>query len=480
MSKNKTNKKNSNNETIKIIEKTLGRSREKILDELLRSRKFTKQDAINIEKQIDSYTRSTMMKTFGDNYVDFEAINKIGEFKQYTTVLHDYRDFENWAWIALTIPFYQSLGDTIGYNNSKWEFNNGEPDAGPEYTNDLLYEFISLGGINDLSIKNWLASDDTILYMATLEILLDPTFDPNPNVFGEKLRIAYINSKSLIKNRHPGDRTMESLEAQENIEWNQLIYNSKAIGNGSVMRCGCIGIFFPGEHNRKKLISLAVESSRITHNSAVAILGSVTSALFTAYSLERVPINLWPHKLLELLKSDLIDKYMETSRPKEYPLYMRDKILYVGQWQKYVDFRFSGIKPRMDIRVMNHLVLRYKYLSENYSKGCDTPGGCADDCLIMAYDSLLQSEGNFEKVVIYSILHPGDSDTVGSVALSWFGGYYHTMREDILFGHYFEELEFYDKLYSFVEEGKYNMLDIYYSDIYLNIARKYLEERYLN
>ena len=461
-----------------IMEKTLEESHEIILKELREVYKFSEIKASEILKNVDTYTISTMIKTFSYNYV---GTDNIGKFDKYEREPRNYRDVAQWSWTVLTIPFYQSLGDTIGYYNGRWEFNNGEKNAGPEYTNDLIYEFISLGGINDLSIKNWLSSDDTIMYMATMEVLLEGISDPKE--FGKKLRVAYLDIKPLIKNRHPGIRTMESLESQENIKWDQLIYNSKAIGNGSVMRCGCIGIFFPGEHNREKLISLAVESSRITHNSAIAILGSITAALFTAYSIERVPINMWPHELLKILKVDannnFIDRYMKASRPKEYPLFARDKILYVGQWQKYVDFRFSGIKPLMDIPFMNHLVLRYKYLSEKFSKSCDMPGGCADDCVIMAYDALLQSEGIFEKVVIYSILHPGDSDTVGSVALSWFGGYYHTMRYEMLFGHYFEELEFHDKLYAFVEKGIPKMVKIYYSDIYLNIARKYLRERFL-
>ena len=385
-----------------------------------------------------------------------------------------YPDFTGWLSVALFVSFYQSLGDTIGYYNSNWEFNYNNINANAEYTNDLIAEFIALGGINDLSIRNWKASDDTILYMATMEVLSEPI--GNVENFGKKIREAYLKTLPLIENRHPGVATVNFLIEQQNIEWNMLHYNSKTIGNGSVMRSGCIGIFYPGNHNREKLIRLSVESSRITHNSATAILGAITAALFTAYALEKVTINLWPHKLLKFMASGKIDEYMQLSRPNEYPLFERDKVIFIGQWKKYVELLFSGINPKTNMRHMDNPVYRYKYLSDNFSKNCGIVGGCADDCLIMAYHALLQSNGVFEKIVVYSILHPGDSDTVGSVALSWFGAYYGSTKNLLLVGERFSELEFYDKLVDLREESISRMVRVYFYDIYMNIALKYLKQ----
>ncbi len=64
-----------------------------------------------------------------------------------------------------------SLSITWRYNwlhNGKWEFNFGEKNVGPEFTNELIYDFISQGGINDMSIVNKIVSDDTILYWRNL------------------------------------------------------------------------------------------------------------------------------------------------------------------------------------------------------------------------------------------------------------------------------------------------------------------------
>ncbi len=44
----------------------------------------------------------------------------------------------------------------------------------------------------------------------------------------------------------------------------------------------------------------------------------------------------------------------------------RDKILYISQWEKYITFRFSGINPRTDIKILKNPVLRYEYFSNNF------------------------------------------------------------------------------------------------------------------
>lgn len=480
--RNNDEKINSNNDTFlskysglgKLSDQVINKSRTKILDILINEYHLDEKDAIPIQKSIDVSTRANMREKYSQKeyFLDFDRFGKTNS--ACPELMNMFPDYANWSWTALNVPFYQSLGDTIGYYNGNWEFNYGDVRAGPDAVNEFIYEFISLGGVNDLSITNWKASDDTILYIATMEVLSDPIIDIND--FGNKVKNAYIKAKPLIADRHPGQTTNDALEMQQTIEWDKLPYNSRAIGNGSAMRSGCIGIFYPGSHNRKKLISLAVESSRITHNSAIAILGSVVAALFTAFALEKIPIQKWPFKLLKILRSNLIDTYIETSRPKDYPLYIRDKIIFVGQWDKYITWRFSGVNPKLDIKFMKNPVQRYKYLSEKFSKGCDIPGACADDALIMAYDALLQSEGVFEKIIVYGILHPGDSDTVGSIALSWFGAFYHSARNERLIGYRFEELEFHDQLYDLMEKNMKRMVNVFYYDIYINIAMKYLKQ----
>jgi len=468
-------KKSTHTNLVDLAEEYLLKSSKEIVTILKNKYKFNNKTILELRDEINTSTLSEMRQLYAFKK-NFTAVDEYGKIKKSYGSLNDYLDFVDWSLTALTVPFYQSLGDTIGYYNGNWEFNRGDINVGPDYVNELIYEFIYLGGVNDLSIKNWRASDDTILYMATLDVLTKKF--TNINDFGEKIRNAYLSAKPKIQDRHPGQTTNDGLEVQQNIKWNMLPYNSRSIGAGSAMRSGCIGIFYPGRHNRRILIELSVESSRITHNSTTAILGSVVASLFTAYGLERVPINLWPHKLLKLLRSNMIDDYMKKSRSKnEYESYEREKIIYIGQWDKYVTLMFSGINIRSNNeRLMRNPVLRYKYLSENFSKGCGMPGACGDDSVIMAYDALLRSDGIFEKLIVYSILHPGDSDTVGSIAFSWFGAFYHSPRNENLVDDKFKELEFYDQLYDYLDINIPTMVGVYYYDIYMNIARKYIKQ----
>lgn len=458
----------------KIIQKYLKKAQIKILEILTKKYNYDTKTILEIEENIFGST----LRTLRNKYIYDEPI-PVSEKNISTRIFDKLDDFKDWYLTVSSIPLYHSLGDTMGYYNGKWEFNYDEPRVGPEFANTLIYEFISLGGINDISIVNWISSDDTIMYMATYKVLSGKIKDIQD--FGHKLQTAYIATLPKIEERHGGAITKRSLNIQKNIEWDKLPYSRSDIGAGSCMRSGCIGIFFPGKHNRKKLIALAIESSRITHNSTIAILGSVVSALFTAYAIERVPINHWPHKLLKLLKSNKIDNYMEKSRPNEYKLFREDKILYFGQWENYVNKRFSGLTPRLDLKILKNPVTRIKYLAENFSKGhIDNPGSCGDDAVIMAYDALLESGNILEKLIVYAILHPGDSDTVGAIAMSWFGAFYHSPKNDRLVENKFNKLEYYHEITDATHENFEKMIKIYYYDIYLNTARKIMKRLDVN
>jgi len=387
-------------------------------------------------------------------------------------------DFVGYFNRMIYIPYYQSLGDTIGFHDGKWEFNNKDPNAGPEYANEMIAEFIHLGGINGLSIVNWRASDDTLFYLGTMNTIANrfKTLDE----YGKILKKNYFWVWDQMEGRAPGIQTSKSMEALKYIEWDKLKYDSSAIGNGACMRTGCIGIVYPGSSNRQKLITLATEASRITHNSAISILGSVTTALFTAYAVERVPVPHWPHKLLKLLKAypNKIDLYMKNSRPADYDAYMADKVLFVSQWENYVGFRFDGLVPRSNLIMMQKPVLRIKHLSERFSK-CDknNPGACADDACIIAYDALLEAGDNLEKLLVYSILHHGDSDTIGSIAFSWFGANYFSGPNYKLIEKRIVKLEFHARIEGVMAIALENKFaKTYYYDLYMHFARKVIRK----
>lgn len=97
-------------------------------------------------------------------------------------------------------------------------------------------------------------------------------------------------------------------------------------------------------------------------------------------------------------------------------------------WKKYVELFFSADKEPLNLKTSINLVSRFKIfmnlekeLTENINNMVGSNGQTA---VIMAYNALLDCDGNWEKLVYYSMLHGGDSDTVGSIAGGLYGSVY--------------------------------------------------------
>lgn len=454
----------------------------------------TNKDKINKVLYEHSLTYNTIKQLIKEKPTVFKKINEyviksINSFYNLKGELYDFpiniknAIYENkncyfgWWYRIFMIIMCQNLGDTIGYYNGIWEFNKNEIDAPPERINDFIYEFISLGGINEFSVKNLMVSDDSIMYMSTFKVLLEiinvygfdivmSNDEKAINEFGKKLRDSFLDSFDKLSDRHIGNTTSRSLITQRNIEWNQLQYNSSDIGSGTTMRTGCIGIIFCGTISLDLLIAYSVEASRITHNSAIAILGGFTAAYFTSLALTKVKIEEWPRKLLEIINDGLIDNYINKTRPNDYKSFIKDKVMYVSRWETYISKRFSG-RNLIDNITMKNPIQRFRFFADNISKGHKFVGSCADDSIIMAYDSLIMSEDNIEKLIFYSILHPGDSDTVGSIAFSLYGAYYgYVEKNHFNLKRMFREMENYNDSKLLVLKNTETILKILMSNVY--------------
>ena len=75
------------------------------------------------------------------------------------------------------IMLLHALGDTIGFKNGEWEFNYYNKYADYRTTLDIVFDFISLGGITGIDLKDWRISDDTLFHLSIAESLLKIKFD---------------------------------------------------------------------------------------------------------------------------------------------------------------------------------------------------------------------------------------------------------------------------------------------------------------
>lgn len=319
-----------------------------------------------------------------------------------------------------------ALGDTIGYKNSEWEF--GVRGNFTVKLTEKIYEFVELGGVNHVPKKGWKISDDTILHIALLKTLIECSK-------GKKMKIEIFNElfvKHLIKIndtefkdpkiRNPGIATLQSLDLlKSGVDWKNIAYDKYAGGSGASMRTLCLGLYFG--NNIDKLIEFSIESSRVTHNNTIGYLGGFVSAYFVNLACSKVPINLWPFKLLELLKDDSISKYIKKTRGiKEYET---SHVSFVAKWDRYVKDKFDNSKKIIKRKSNKNLICRNQYYYDNFGfKETVFPGGSGDDSVIIAYDSLVDCDGIWEKLVFYSMLHSGDTDTTGCIAAGLYGSYY--------------------------------------------------------
>lgn len=317
-----------------------------------------------------------------------------------------------------------AAGDTIGFKNGEWEFKKGHI---TDRIFEKIYEFVDYGGINFIPKKDWRVSDDTILHMKNAYALLED-FE-TVNSFGKILTKKYIEAydqflKEGLEYRYPGITTMENFKKlKEGTKWDEMHYYLEAGGSGASMRSLCIGLAFYGEENRQKLIQMAIESSRMTHNSTVGYLGGMTSALFTAYAIEGIDIKKWPLMLMDLFTDDVIKNYIRKAK-RGYQEFMRDQDIFIDKWKRYMEDKFDEKGNPIKRRSTKNLIFRSKYYWDNFGykkKAHFFPGSGGDDSVIIAYDSLLDAEDSWEKLVFYSMLHAGDTDTTGCIAAGWRG-----------------------------------------------------------
>jgi ADP-ribosylglycohydrolase len=330
-----------------------------------------------------------------------------------------------------------ALGDTMGFGNGMIEFNHQRLNVTSTYTLELLYEFIENGGITGIDLTGWKVSDDTLLNMAVIRSFLTnfkTIYELGNNLKKEFLKVNDQFDKELDI-RIPGVTTRLSMDMlKKGTEWDKIPYGKDSGGSGASMRTPCIGLMYYGSDNLEKLLKYSIESSRITHNNAVGYLGGLTSALFTAYAMEKREPRTWAPRLIKLLKSGIIDKYIAETR--DYDQYNEDKHDFISQWEHYITDKFDSDGKIIVRKSHRNLVYRGNYYASNFGrermnskyghkgKISGFIGGGGDDSVIIAYDCLLDAENSWEKLVIYAMLHIGDTDTTGCIAGAWYGAYY--------------------------------------------------------
>jgi ADP-ribosylarginine hydrolase len=363
-----------------------------------------------------------------------------------------------------------SYFETIGFKNAIWEFNYRleTPDIRKyiEILNTMVQHFLILGGSSNINVKDWLASDDTILILAIGDAVLKNGDEDNYikslvryyDLLYDKRRVSGIMTLDIISKLKKGYKL-------KNIE-----VNSSMGGNGAAIRTGPIGIKW--SNNIEKVIEQSILSSRLTHNYYLGFLGGMVTAVFTAYAINNIDPWLWCDELIALYNKKIIHKYY----PTETGHNINDLDTYMGYWKKYKELRINKIKfkntldncifilDRIDFLLGFHpdkkikeMTIKGDSLKELTNFNWNKIGATGLDACIYAYDCLLMSmttPGSINldmKNIIFSFdtfltlvsIHPGDNDSTGAIGGFWYGALLGYKGVDKV---RMKELEFYNEL----------------------------------
>jgi len=346
--------------------------------------------------------------------------------------------FENYfACIFLGI-----IGDIIGFGNGDMEFYFKEKDFNIkdiegfnntiiDLTNFLIYEFLFSESTSKYNFKSHTYSDDTLLLLANLKSLINDFKDGRELYINtSNIYLDFFKDEDLMINKYKaGVKTIESLRKIKNgISWKNFTYDIKAGGSGASMKSSIFGLAFHNPSHIYLLIESVIETTAITHNNAIAFLGAFTNALFTSYAIQKIPILRWGYELVSLLSMDdnPVDTYIMKIHEKNYQYYIKDKQIFLDKFNRYLEDNFLEYEYVQYDSIRSIIPgKRILYFFENFSqKNKFNPGSGSDDSVIIAYDSVILSRGNFEKLIYLSMLNLGDSDTIGMIAGNLYGAYY--------------------------------------------------------
>ncbi|KAF7659508.1 hypothetical protein LDENG_00296030 [Lucifuga dentata] len=304
-------------------------------------------------------------------------------------------------------------GDAIGYRNHLWEYNESGP--------DIHKELEELGGLKNIKaeLPLWPVSDDTVLHLATAEGLA--TGKEGEELLHE-VAARYVEGMKDMDGRAPGPSSMcgvSQLRPGEKDGY-RVCYNSEGTGCGAAMRSMCIGLRYPKPEQLLSLVAVAVETGRMTHPHPTGFLGSVASALFTAYAVQRRPMTTWGLGLINeacpIAKSFIRDQGYNVEQTE------RDWDFFSEKWQWYLDLRglSNGVGPVIWPASYGPAE-RDKVYKTFTLTGRGWPGRSGHDAPMIVLDALLGAGSDWEELMSRAAFHGGDSDSTAVIACCLWG-----------------------------------------------------------
>ncbi|XP_074648041.1 ADP-ribosylhydrolase ARH1-like [Tubulanus polymorphus] len=308
------------------------------------------------------------------------------------------------------------VGDALGYKNGSWEFNHSGK--------SIHEELHQLGGLEKITVSQprWMVSDDTVMHIATAEALVALGYEIDYVLLYKQLSSKYKDCMKNMSGRAPGATCMNGAHMlKPNLKnGHHIPFNPRGGGCGAAMRAMCIGLRFPRADNLLDLITVSIESGRMTHNHPTGFLGSLCAALFTSYAIQGKPVIEWGAALMTVLPKAL--EYVKTDgrdvkeNEKHWDYFMEKWAAYLLE-RKISDGKSAPVFPKR-YNVAERDVCYKKWSFSGWA------GASGHDSVMIAYDALLGAGDSWIELCNRGMFHGGDSDSTGVIAAAWFGALY--------------------------------------------------------
>jgi ADP-ribosylarginine hydrolase len=328
--------------------------------------------------------------------------------------------------------------------------------------------------------QNWVISDDTILHFMQAKVATqvfkkrDASTDQLIQEIAKQL-VCTLNRELDEDKRNErcfglSTRKTYALFKDYPKNWMEYIrYNPEATGCGGSMRGMIFGFLYPGKANRDQLISAAINAGFLTNPSLTGVLGTLSTASFVAFALEDLPLEKWIPELLEVFKRTRtnLEKIAQSNNyPKNYKELIANCLS--DDWQHIHacwDFFFSaalkeaGIPSREKFpqtlaeRDKLHVQIE-EFANQKKSSPRLTIGDRAETAVMLAYHGFLsgirklldhfpniplseatpsqlrelhhrlseeEQKAIVDEIVQFTVVHGGDNDSTGNIALSLYG-----------------------------------------------------------
>ncbi|MBN3307655.1 ADPRH hydrolase, partial [Amia calva] len=299
-----------------------------------------------------------------------------------------------------------AAGDALGYRNQLWEYN----ESGPAIHQELQ----ELGGLRGIVVQlpDWPISDDTVLHLATAEGLV--TGKEGEELLQE-VAFRYVEGMKDMEGRKPGPSSILGVSQLRpgTPGGYRIPYNPEGTGCGAAMRSMCIGLRFPRPEQLPSLISVSIETGRMTHPHPTGFLGAMAAALFTSYAAQRRPMESWGAGLLA--EAMPAAKAFVQSAGYAVEESLRDWGYFSEKWSWYLSERglSSGVGPVCWPTPYGPAERDLAYRSFSLSGWAGRSG---HDAPMIALDALLGAGPDWEELMSRAAFHGGDSDSTAVVA----------------------------------------------------------------